>query len=397
MRAVELFELIQEKEILMERALETAMSNKGDRQRVREDLDRTLVALKRLLDRCDADHRALKGEPRGSEARDAISGRLTRRLARGARLVQKHDVNSAYVARWADEIVLLAKTLRSEYGKSRRLAEDPRFIEAAFETPASFAKRAREISEHRTAYQEARNNLSSGNLRLVVSIAKAYRRRGLSFLDLIQEGNTGLMRACDKFEYRKGYKFSTYATWWIRQAITRAIVEKGRMIRFPGYVAEAMSKLEANARDFVSKNGKAPSLKHLADEAGLPEDEVNRLLKLSKGPSSLNSPFGDDEESSFGDIVEDRSAGSPDARVNRVMLKERLEKLLRTLTMREREVIRLRYGIGHEAGCSLEELGRKFKVSRERIRQIEIRALRKLQHPLGSRQLHGFLESFSTS
>jgi RNA polymerase primary sigma factor len=397
MRATELFELIQEKEILMERALETAMSHKGDRQRVREELERTLVALRKLLDRCDVDYEVLKGQSSGSAAWESVSKRLTRRLTRGARLVQKHDVNSAYVARWADEIVELSRSLREEYGKSRKLTDDPRFLEAAYETPGEFARRARKIRDQRSSYQEARNNLSSGNLRLVVSIAKAYRRRGLSFLDLIQEGNTGLMRACDKFEYRKGYKFSTYATWWIRQAITRAIVEKGRMIRFPGYVAEAMAKLEANARDYVSKNGKAPSLKYLADEAGLPEDEVNRLLKLSKGPGSLNSPFGDDDESSFGDIVEDRSAGSPDSRVNRIMLKERLEKLLQTLTMREREVIRLRYGIGYEAGCSLEELGRKFKVSRERIRQIENRALRKLQHPVGSRQLHGFLDSFATT
>jgi RNA polymerase primary sigma factor len=391
-RSIELFELIQEKEILLERALELAMSHKGDRQRVRENLAEALADLKKDLEKHDADFRAASEFPKRSPEHEGIVRRLKRRLDRSARTIESQKINAAYITRWAEEMKTLARNLRRDYGKSRRVNQDQRFQEAAFETLADFAKRAATVSQLRDHYQAARNRLSSGNLRLVVSIAKAYRRRGLSFLDLIQEGNTGLMRACDKFEYRKGYKFSTYATWWIRQAITRALVEKGRMIRFPGYVSETMAKLEAQAREYVSKTGKTPSLKVLAEFAGLPEEEVSRLMKLSKGPTSLSSPFGDDDEGSFGDIVEDKGTESPAKSVNHSMLRERIEHLLRNLTLREREVIRLRYGIGHEEGCSLEELGKKFKVSRERIRQIEIRALRKLQHPLGSRQLHGFLD-----
>jgi len=392
-RALELFELIQEKEVLLERALEITMGQKGDRQRVRSDLEKAISELKRLVERNDRDAAVIADLPVRSDKRRAIVQRLNRRLERIARLINRQEVNGSYVAKWADEMSDLVRTLRSEYGKSRRVSRDPRFREASYETFGEFTKRAAEIAKRLERYRAARNRLSSGNLRLVVSIAKAYRRRGLSFLDLIQEGNTGLMRACDKFEYRKGFKFSTYATWWIRQAITRAIVEKGRMIRFPGYIAETLSKIEANARRYIAEHGKAPSLKKLAEEAGLPEEEVTRLLKLSKGPASLNNPFGEDDEGSFGDILSDKNAACPTKAVNQSLLKERIEKLLERLSLREREVIKLRYGIGYEQGCSLEELGRRFKVSRERIRQIELRALRKLQHPLGSRHLAGFIDS----
>jgi RNA polymerase primary sigma factor len=215
----------------------------------------------------------------------------------------------------------------------------------------------------------------------------------MSFIDLIQEGNTGLMRACDKFQYRKGYKFSTYATWWIRQAISRAITEKARIIRFPGYVAEAMAKIESEARKYILKYGKAPELKHLAQKAGLTEDEITRLTKLSKLPISLSSPLGKDNESTFGNLVEDQNSEAPSKSVNHTALKRRIETILNMLDMREQEIIRRRFGIGHDSTCSLEELGRRFKVSRERIRQIEGKAIRKLQHPSGSRKLRGFLEN----
>ena len=389
--ALEIFELIQSRELHVEQALEITTAQKGDRDRVRQELDRTIVRLHRLLEANDRDYPAAdRGERR---KRMLAARRMQNRIAEGIRLIEKHQIKTTYLTRWADEAVALAETLPRDHSRNRGIANDQRFRRAAWESPADFMARARTIREQRIRYQDARNRLSSGNLRLVVSIAKSYRKCGLPFLDLIQEGNTGLMRACDKFDHRKGYKFSTYATWWIRQAIARAIVEKGRMIRFPGYVAETMGKLEAWARQFTTQNGAPPSLSSLSENSGIPEMEISRLLKLSKMPISLNSPLGDGEDSSFGDIVEDDSSESPLTSVNREMLRERVRGVLDRLSLREQEVIKRRFGIDHESGCSLEELGRRFKVSRERIRQIEVRAIRKLQHPLGSRLLGGFVEA----
>ncbi len=392
-RAVELFDLVLEKEILMERALERSMGAKGDRQRLREELAEARREIGRLIELNDRDAQEARTLSRRDSKRKTIERRMVKRHERIASLIREQEINGVYICKWAEELIELCRTLRNEYAGSRTVNRDPRLREASYETFAHFARRAAAVERECNRYREARNRLATGNLRLVVSIAKAYRRRGLSFLDLIQEGNAGLMRACDKFEYRKGYKFSTYATWWIRQAITRALVEKARMIRFPGYIAEAMARLEAKARQYIAEHGKPPNLSYLAECAGLPEEEVSRLLKLSRNPASLNNPFGDDDDGTFGDIVEDKNSPPPTKAVNQELLREKIEELLQTLTLREREVIRLRYGIGQEQGCSLEELGRKFKVSRERIRQIEIRALRKLQHPLGSRKLAGFIDN----
>ncbi len=254
--------------------------------------------------------------------------------------------------------------------------------------------RARHINQRYRAYQVVKQKLSSGNLRLVVSIAKKYRHRGLSFIDLIQEGNTGLMKAVEKYEYRRGYKFSTYATWWIRQAITRAIADQARTIRIPVHMIETMSKLRRVTKQLVQERGREPTIEEISKAAEIPLPEARRVMRISRHPISLDRPIGsgDADESHFGDFIEDKSAESPVNVASYEMLKDKIHVVLKSLSYREREIIKLRYGIGDDYTYTLEEVGRKFNVTRERVRQIEAKALRKLQHPVRSRKLEGFLE-----
>ncbi len=240
-------------------------------------------------------------------------------------------------------------------------------------------------------YEDAKRKLSGGNLRLVVSIAKKYRNRGLSFLDIIQEGNTGLMRAVDKYEYRRGFKFSTYATWWIRQAITRAIADHARTIRIPVHMIETMSKLRNISKALMQEVGREPTIEEIARRAKMTVAETRRVLKISRHPISLDRPVGESEDSYFGDFIEDEKADNPVESATQEMLKDKIEQVLKTLTYREREIIKLRYGIGDGYTYTLEEVGRIFKVTRERVRQVEAKAIRKLQHPVRARKLEGFL------
>ncbi|MEZ6129739.1 MAG: RNA polymerase sigma factor RpoD [Planctomycetaceae bacterium] len=268
-------------------------------------------------------------------------------------------------------------------------------IDLTMETPDSLARKMEFLADRYAEYEKAMRDLSGGNLRLVVSIAKKYRNRGLTFLDLIQEGNTGLMRAVDKYEYRRGYKFSTYATWWIRQAITRAIADQARTIRIPVHMIETMSKLRAAARDLLQDMGREPSVEEMAEVANVPIEEARRVMRISRQPISLDKPLGEGDDNSFGEFVEDKSNDSPVSNAASEMLKDKIDSVLKTLTYREREIIKLRYGLGDGYTYTLEEVGRIFKVTRERVRQIEAKAVRKLQHPVRSRQLQGFLEGIS--
>jgi RNA polymerase primary sigma factor len=260
------------------------------------------------------------------------------------------------------------------------------------ETPRQLEKRLRTIDRLYEQYEEAKRTLSSANLRLVVSIAKKYRNRGLSFLDIIQEGNTGLMRAVDKYEYRRGYKFSTYATWWIRQAITRAIADHARTIRIPVHMIETMSRLRNASKTLTQRLGREPTVEEISEESKMTLDETRRVMKISKHPISLDRPIGDSEDSYVGDFIEDDEVDSPVASATQEMLRERIDSILKTLSYREREIIKLRYGIGDGYTYTLEEVGRIFKVTRERVRQVEAKAIRKLQHPVRARKLEGFLD-----
>ena len=287
------------------------------------------------------------------------------------------------------------KSARDERANLQKELQD--LMQMTLETPDSLRQRLEDVRERFGAYEQAMRELSGGNLRLVVSIAKKYRNRGLSFLDLIQEGNTGLMRAVDKYEYRRGYKFSTYATWWIRQAITRAIADQARTIRIPVHMIETMSKLRKVSKRLLQEKGREPTIEETAEAAGVSLEETRRVLKISRHPISLDRPVGESEDSYFGDFIEDDSTESPVNSATQEMLKDKIDVVLKTLTYREREIIKLRYGLGDGYTYTLEEVGRIFKVTRERVRQIEAKAVRKLQHPVRSKQLKGFLDTLAAA
>ncbi len=261
------------------------------------------------------------------------------------------------------------------------------------ESPASLHNRMVKAREHFEEYEAAKRHLSSGNLRLVVSIAKKYRNRGLSFLDLIQEGNTGLMRAVDKYEYRRGFKFSTYATWWIRQAITRAIADQARTIRIPVHMIDVLSKLRQAQKRLTQQLKREPSYEEIADETEVPLEEVQRVMDIGRHPVSLDRPVGEGEDSSFGEFIEDSEDTNPVQVAAGGVLRSKVDELLKTLTFREREIIRLRYGLVDGYSYTLEECGRIFKVTRERVRQIEAKAVAKLKSPSRADRLAAFLKT----
>ena len=315
------------------------------------------------------------------------------RTARIHPLMERFNQISQRMVQLRDQLKLHKGNVETRESAQKELRE---LMEMTLETADSAQKRVAEIELRFTSYERATRDLSGGNLRLVVSIAKKYRNRGLSFLDLIQEGNTGLMRAVDKYEYRRGYKFSTYATWWIRQAITRAIADQARTIRIPVHMIETMSQLRRISKVLVQELGREPTVEELSAASGITLEETKRVLKISRQPVSLDRPVGEGDDSFFGDFVQDTRTDSPVSAAATEMLKGKIDCVLKTLTYREREIIKLRYGLGDGYTYTLEEVGRIFKVTRERVRQIEAKAVRKLQHPARSKQLKGFLDRIAS-
>lgn len=402
--AAKLLECVRDGTLPFDRTMRISSGENQTKQAVLQRLPVNLATAKVLMEKNQEDWNKLREGGLKEAEENTIWRRINSRRFKAVRLFEELELRTSKIIpmkRKLDSLAEKMTELENLLSDRKKLPpEDVEFVreelegfqDLVLETPEMLRKRVAPIKKVFAEYEDAKRKLSGGNLRLVVSIAKKYRNRGLPFLDIIQEGNTGLMRAVDKYEYRRGYKFSTYATWWIRQAITRAIADHARTIRIPVHMIETMSRLRTISRELLQELGREPTISEIAKRARMPLSEVRRVLKISRHPISLDRPVGEGEDSYFGDFIPDDGAESPVSTASNEMLKDRIEQVLKSLTYREREIIKLRYGIGDGYTYTLEEVGKIFKVTRERVRQVEAKAIRKLQHPVRCRKLEGFLD-----
>jgi len=407
LQAAEILQQVGDGDLPFDRTMKISTAENLGKEIISDRLPINVSSVGKIIDANQANWNHLASARVKGDVRRQLLKRIWRRRRRAAKLLEELSLRTSKVQPLMKKLQHISEKmseLERTIANSKTNQTPPEDVEVmkeeleglqglVLEEPPVLRKRVKAIQKVFNDYEQAKRELSGGNLRLVVSIAKKYRNRGLGFLDIIQEGNTGLMRAVDKYEYRRGYKFSTYATWWIRQAITRAIADHARTIRIPVHMIETMSRLRNISKRLVQELGREPLIEEIANEAGMSVAEARRVMKISRHPISLDRPVGESEDSYFGDFIEDESAESPVESAGAEMLKDRIEEVLKTLTYREREIIKLRYGIGDGYTYTLEEVGRIFRVTRERVRQVEAKAIRKLQHPVRSRRLEGFLEN----
>jgi RNA polymerase primary sigma factor len=406
-QTVETLAKVYRGELPFDRTIKVSLTERLTKEQILARMPHNLKTLDHLLDLNKRDFSKLIRKSTSPEELRQIRKNFLRRRKKCLQLVEELSLRTRRVQPLMWEVEDFAQRMQQIRERLSAIQDDPMFREErsnlrrelhhlmmkAEESPRGLKRRCEMVRKQFDEYEAVKRQLSSGNLRLVVSIAKKYRNRGLSFLDLIQEGNTGLMRAVDKYEYRRGFKFSTYATWWIRQAITRAIADQARTIRIPVHMIDVLSKLRNIQKKLQQEMRREPTTEEIARRAGIGLDEVKRVMDIGRHPVSLDRPVGEGDDCSFGEFIEDGTSDNPVKNASNGILRDKIETLLKTLTYREREIVRLRYGLGDGYTYTLEEVGRIFKVTRERVRQIEAKALRKLQHPVRSQQLEGFIKS----
>ncbi|MFO0218585.1 MAG: sigma-70 family RNA polymerase sigma factor [Planctomycetota bacterium] len=403
--ALDVLKRVHAGELPFDRTIKVSLTEQLTKEQISKRMPVHFRTIEKLLESNQADFAQLLSRSTTAKEKVRLRKRFLRRRGKLVFLVEELSLRSRRISPLISQLRQFGERMQTIRRQLSLLKNDSlranerrelkrelwQLMTLCQESPRSLAKKAEDCRRFYEEFEAAKRALSAANLRLVVSIAKKYRNRGMNFLELIQEGNTGLMRAVDKYEYRRGFKFSTYATWWIRQAITRAIADQARTIRIPVHMIDVLTKLRNVQKSLLQETRREPTFEEIAERAEMCLEEVRRVLDIGRHPISLDRPVGEGDDCSFGEFIESSAYESPTRLANNGILRERIEDLLKTLTFREREIIRLRYGLIDGYNYTLEEVGRIFKVTRERVRQIEAKAVKKLQHPTRVEKLAGFV------